>query len=215
MPSSATITAFYTFVANTKARASQTNHNFDILRGHIIPIDPNTQTSSDSTYDLGSTEYKWNYIHANYLRLKTISGATTSASEGQVAFSSNIGDFIIGNTAVSSHVTGSTLTIVGIGRPMEIGLTQVGLTTGSNQILISAATSASYFFSVWLINNGVTTTSQILEMNSNGVFMSYSPSSIKFMDFPSAGTNVYSISVRCVGVNISRILNSKLYAFEK
>lgn len=46
MPSTATITAFYTFTANTKARASLVNANFDIFRGHLLPLSPSTQTES-------------------------------------------------------------------------------------------------------------------------------------------------------------------------
>lgn len=59
MPSTATITAFYNFTANTKARASQVNNNFDVIRGHFIPIHVIAATSADNTYDLGSSEYKW------------------------------------------------------------------------------------------------------------------------------------------------------------
>jgi hypothetical protein len=64
MPSSATITSFYNFSANTKARASQVNNNFDIFRGHIIPVHPSTATSANNTYDLGSSEYRWSNIYA-------------------------------------------------------------------------------------------------------------------------------------------------------
>jgi len=63
MPSSATVTAFYTFVSGTKAKSSQVNGNFDIYRGHLIPIDPNTATAIDQAYNLGSTEYQWNNLY--------------------------------------------------------------------------------------------------------------------------------------------------------
>jgi hypothetical protein len=59
MPVNATITSFYSFTANTKARASQVNTNFSNFRGHILPTDPNTATAINNTYDLGSNEYKW------------------------------------------------------------------------------------------------------------------------------------------------------------
>jgi hypothetical protein len=63
MPASTTITAFYTFTANTKARASEINNNFSNFRGHLIPIDPNTQTASDNSYDLGSASWRWKDIY--------------------------------------------------------------------------------------------------------------------------------------------------------
>lgn len=63
MPSSATITSFNSFIANTRARATQVNTNFSVFRGHFIPIDPNTATAANATYDLGSTEWKWRAGH--------------------------------------------------------------------------------------------------------------------------------------------------------
>lgn len=59
MPSTATITTFYTFTANTKARATQVNNNFDIFRGHSVPINTDTATASNNSHDLGSTEHRW------------------------------------------------------------------------------------------------------------------------------------------------------------
>lgn len=63
MPSSATITSFYTFSANTKARAVQVNDNFSVFRGHLLPVAPNTATATNNTHDLGSTEWKWRTIY--------------------------------------------------------------------------------------------------------------------------------------------------------
>lgn len=63
MPSSATITAFVTAVAGTKARASHFNTNFSNYRGHILPVDPNTIASSHQTYDLGASDAQWRRIY--------------------------------------------------------------------------------------------------------------------------------------------------------
>lgn len=82
MPSSATITAFYSFTANSRARASQVNSNFSIFRGHILPVDPNTQTAVNNTYDLGSSEYLWRSIYCGTLNcaLIDLSSSTSTAS---------------------------------------------------------------------------------------------------------------------------------------
>ena len=69
MPSTATITAFYNFTANTKARAAQVQGNFDMFRGHIIPIEPLTATSSDVAYDLGADSHRWRTAYAKTLDL--------------------------------------------------------------------------------------------------------------------------------------------------
>lgn len=77
MPSTATITAFYSFTQNTKARASQVTNNFSVFRGHFISIDPNTVTSTDITYDLGSDEHRW---RTSYVKTVDFDRSTSTAS---------------------------------------------------------------------------------------------------------------------------------------
>lgn len=84
MPSSATITSFYNFSANTKARASQVNNNFDVFRGHIIPVEPLTATSADNTYDLGDFSHRWRYGYFGQTRY-----GTTSTAYGSVQLASD------------------------------------------------------------------------------------------------------------------------------
>lgn len=81
MPSTATITAFYNFAANTKARATQVNTNFDTFRGHIISVSPSTATSANMQYDLGSTDYRW---RTAYLRSLDFASNTITGSEVQI-----------------------------------------------------------------------------------------------------------------------------------
>lgn len=101
MPSSATITAFYNFTANTKARATQVNTNFSNFRGHLVAIDPNTATAATTeTYDLGSSEYRWRTGYFRDIDLKS------NTSTGQVL--QIIGDTAAGSSAFNFHV-GSTL----------------------------------------------------------------------------------------------------------
>jgi hypothetical protein len=80
MPSTATITAFYTFTASTKARASQVNANFSNLRGHSLPIDPTAASAANNTYDLGSSEYYWRYAY-----LGTVLFRSSTSTGAQVA----------------------------------------------------------------------------------------------------------------------------------
>lgn len=102
MPSSATITAFYTFTANTKARATQVNGNFDVFRGHLLPINPNTQSAAGNSYDLGSSEHRWRTSYTQSIDLQSntttgnalqIIGETTSSTPAII--------FKIGGTEVS------------------------------------------------------------------------------------------------------------------
>lgn len=84
MPSSATITAFYSFTAGTKARASQVNANFNVFRGHFLPIDPNSIASINNTYDLGSTEYKWRAGYITQINSTTISTSSLVATTATI-----------------------------------------------------------------------------------------------------------------------------------
>lgn len=101
MPGSATITAFYTFVAGTKARSSQVNANFDNFRGHLLPIEPLTMTASNISYDLGSAEYSW---RTAFLETVSIRGSTsTNASTFKGRSDTGGGfDFLIGGSTISS-----------------------------------------------------------------------------------------------------------------
>lgn len=93
MPSSATITAFYSFTANSRARASQVNANFSIFRGHILPVDPNTQTSVDNTYDLGSSEYYWRTGYFSSIDIRTSTSTASLSISGDVSAAS--GAFVL------------------------------------------------------------------------------------------------------------------------
>lgn len=77
MPSTATITAYYTMTANTKARASQANTNWSNHRGHNIPINADTATASDLTHDLGSSDHRWRTSYIQDINLRT---STTTAA---------------------------------------------------------------------------------------------------------------------------------------
>lgn len=77
MPSSATITAFYSFSAGHRARSSFVNANFNLFRGHLVPIDPNTATATDNTYDLGSDEHRWRTAYVQSVDIET---STSTAS---------------------------------------------------------------------------------------------------------------------------------------
>lgn len=70
-----TITAFYSFSSGTKARSSYVNANFTNYRGTILPIDPNTSTASNNTYNLGSSEWRW---LTGYMRTLDLIGMTTT-----------------------------------------------------------------------------------------------------------------------------------------
>lgn len=63
MPSSNTITAFYSFTAGSKAKASEVGSNFNTFRGHIIPVDPTVAALSNNNYDLGATDYVWRRLY--------------------------------------------------------------------------------------------------------------------------------------------------------
>src|SRR3990167_7464589 len=71
MPSSATITTtdFRIFSPNTTIYSAQVNGNFDLWRGHVLPLQTGSTSGADTTlsYDLGSSDYKWRYFYGSPL----------------------------------------------------------------------------------------------------------------------------------------------------
>lgn len=223
MPSTATITAFYTFTQNTKARASQVNTNFNVLRGHIIPIDPNTTTSNDITYDLGSSEHRWRYVYAQNLRLPAIVDGTTTAAEGNFALSGIISQGFM--TTVALDFPNSTCTVATNGRPIIIGLKSAGATTSGGKIFLntSANTLAGASIHLNLLRNGTTIASQLLTYTPQGtpagfnLTLGWPPSSFSEVDFVSSGSYSYSLQGRVsstLSLNQVSIDSCRLYAYE-
>lgn len=87
MPSSATITAFYTFAPLTSIRSSEVNNNFGLFRGHLLPIDASATSISNRAYDLGSTDYAWRSVFAKetYLYQNTAGSIPATPPAGQMA----------------------------------------------------------------------------------------------------------------------------------
>lgn len=190
MPSTATITAFYSFTANTKARASLVNANFDIFRGHLLPVSPNTTTAINNTYDLGSTEYAWRKGYIGELNLGATSTSwkikdDTTTGGGDLVFYKNsienirilssnaattsanrLGYAVInigtlaGATGSSYNVVGSTCTIVTTGRPLFLGIGGNG--AGQCNINVSATNPNQANATLNILLNGVTSLSYVL-----------------------------------------------------
>jgi len=130
MPQLATITSFYTFTGNTKARATNVNTNFSNFRGHLLPIDPNTISCIGDTYDIGSVEYRFNKAWVNYVEFDR---PTTTCSVTQFS-----------NTAVTA---GSLITQINSNTVSDVSYNynkiSVPLTSGVNETKIGGLTACS------------------------------------------------------------------------
>lgn len=138
MPSSATITSFYNFSANTKARASQVNNNFDVFRGHIIPVEPLTATSSDNTYDLGDFSHRWRYGYFGQTRYGTTSTAYGSV---QLASDTTSAELIFNLNGVEKARINSNGIVANSGR--TFGQTS---SAGIGQMAVSSIITESLFY---------------------------------------------------------------------
>ena len=77
MPSTNTLTSFYTFTPSTLIKSAEMNSNFQGIRGHFIPIDTTTTAAAPAfTYDLGGYGHEWRGIYGQYL---TIYGNTAGS----------------------------------------------------------------------------------------------------------------------------------------
>jgi len=97
-----TITAFNVFTGNTLIKSTEVNANFNSIRGHRIPIDPNTAASANETYDLGSPEYKWRSIYVKNINAETAIFGHTSVS----------GSYTIGSTDHDIYATASATSTI-------------------------------------------------------------------------------------------------------
>ena len=139
MPQFATITSFYTFQGNTKARATNVNTNFSNFRGHLLPIDPNTISCIGDTYDVGSVEHRFNKGWFNYIEYDR---PTTTCSVTQYS-----------NTAVTA---GSLVTQINSVSVSEIGSyyskVNIPLTSGVSEIKIGEVTISALKHSSFVQN---------------------------------------------------------------
>ena len=140
MPSTATITTFYTFTANTKARATHANTNFSNFRGHNIPINADTATASDLTHDLGSSDHRWRsaYLQDIYLRSSTTTAdvlikGNTGVATGQ--YRVEIG------ASVASFEVNADGTLFKIGSTTKFEVDTDGIKTASNRTTNKAVSS--------------------------------------------------------------------------
>lgn len=125
MPSSATITAFYNFSPNTKARATQVNTNFGVLRGHNLPIDPNTAAATDLTWDLGSDDHRWRYGYVQGIDFETSTNTATLLLQGDQSATTGAFDFYIEGTKHLSVIPGG-IRFHGLTTTANIDLTDNG-----------------------------------------------------------------------------------------
>jgi hypothetical protein len=66
--------SFTIFVTQTTAYADEVLDNFYYLGGDRLPYDGNSLTAIDSTYDLGSSTYKWQNVYCNSIEISSITG---------------------------------------------------------------------------------------------------------------------------------------------
>lgn len=184
MPSSATITAFYTFSPLTTIKSAEVNNNFNSYRGHIIPIDPNTATSAANiTYDLGVSDHAWRNVYLTGLHLfAQTAGATPPAGYHNVyvktadgkaykkdaaGLESQLGGgalVVSGNPAAANTITSA----VGVAFTFSDGERQlkylIGDTSTGTDITvnpqIAAATATSYNLELYLYGTSDTNTVQ-------------------------------------------------------
>ncbi len=151
MPLNQTVTAFYTFATDSRARASEVNTNFSTFRGHLMSVDPNTSTSTNLTYDLGSDEHRWRTLYCRDVDLRSSTSAASLVISGDP--SATLGAFSFGIEGVEKFritpsgyigykaTPGAVTTTAGLGQfAMSPTLTVSAPTTGVTTIANSTLT---------------------------------------------------------------------------
>lgn len=153
MPSTATITAFYTFSANTQIKSSEHNANFNNFRGHLIAIDPNTATAAATlTYDLGATDKYWRAGYIGQVNANTVSVSSlvaTTAAVTSLAVTNTITSLTVGTlvstsinatSIVGTTITATTLVSTSINATTIVGTT-IQATTLQPTNIVQATTT--------------------------------------------------------------------------
>lgn len=141
MPS--TITSYFEFSVGTKARSSEVNTNFSNHRGTLVPINPDTASSSHLTHDIGSSEHRWN---VGYFGTLDMQGATTTAAlkwDPDTANTLGSLDLLAGSTTLTNAKFGS----FGFAGHTTTEFTkfQYQTTTGGNFDLIQGSTTITTY----------------------------------------------------------------------
>lgn len=122
MPSSATITAFYSFTPTTAnspsyIRSAEVNNNFSAFRGHFIPIDPNTATAATTrTYDLGSDDYRWRRVYGKvWENIASTTGSMSITASHDVVMMNSTSATITASLFAVANNTSASFTLMNIG----------------------------------------------------------------------------------------------------
>jgi hypothetical protein len=163
------------------------NTNFSVFRGHILPLDPNTATSINNTYDLGSSEYNWRRVYTKGLYLP--SGYSSTAAISGIAATAKINASIY--TTTSTPIAGSTLTISTTGRPVEYALFGSG---GLGTVQTGAGATASNFAFCTLFRDGSSIAVISVYWPLSEPSFTHPPGGFRFIDTTvAAGTYKYHI----------------------
>lgn len=219
MPFLNTITAFYNFQANTKARASQANINFTNFRGHYMPTSLTTASAANLTYQIGNFDCRWRY---GYFAETTYRESNSSWRIYDEGIAGTPGDLVftkdgtrimtlttkdhtattaIAATVASSSLTpvivaGSSLTMATNNRPVYARLTPV-IGTSRSYLMIDPTGSGAVTGELWLYRNGTAVQGQTVGFlqdttTSNNNY--FPVSVIDFYDLNlTTGSNVYDL----------------------
>lgn len=144
----------YNFAANTKARASEVNLNFEWFRGHYLPVTQSgTWANTTGVYDLGSSSFAFRNLYLTGQIIgggvtttsTEIAGATTGAS-GTTITTLNLGTVVSGYRVFINMMarcrtdTSTDIPIFEISRSSGLGNITFGHSSAAFNCIFNAAT---------------------------------------------------------------------------
>lgn len=138
MPSSQTITSFYSFSALTVIKSAEMNTNFSTFRGHFLPVDPNTSTAATSgTYDLGASDHYWRnwYGQFNVYSQNATGPSSVPSGFNAIYFKTDGKAYTKNNAGTEAALGGGALVVTGT-RASPSTITVAGIvysTTGGSR----------------------------------------------------------------------------------
>ena len=215
-----TITAYYSFTANTRAKAAEVTTNFSNYRGTYLPIRTDTATAADDTYSLGNDSYRFTSVYCRSVDLRTstttaslvFSGVTTATTG---AFQWTIEGVTVGVMTTqglngslikpSSVTAGSIL----LNYTMTGYLGTIQATAGASPLCTMTITTAGNPVHICAVSSTLTDTaaSATLQINQSGFFT-------HFVDVVRNGSTIASLSFLSTTTTVSVILSPHVFTFE-
>lgn len=160
MPSTATITStdLYSFVARQKIKSAEWNSTIAVFRGHLLPVNTDTSSSSDISHDLGTWDHSWRRVHTQETAFRglTATGSNPTTGAYKLYFKTDGNLYKLNSSGTETQVDAA------VASPTIVS-TSGGFSIGTQDIVILNPSAAAL---TCTLPSAVTATKKLIVKNS-------------------------------------------------